>query len=46
MDQCKLIYIFIACLVIAMLIDVSLFIYNKKSELRKVKDIAKSYRRR
>lgn len=46
MNQCKLVYIFIICIGIAMLLEIGFFIYNKKSELKKVKSIVRSIRRR
>ena len=45
MEQCYLIYIFISCVVVAMLLDVGFFIMNKKNEMKKMKTIAKEIRR-
>jgi hypothetical protein len=45
MEQCHLIYIFIACVVVAMLLDVGFFLLNKKNEMRKMKTIAREIRR-
>lgn len=44
MDQCHLIYIFISCLIMAMLTEIGFFIINKKTELQKIKAIAKELR--
>jgi hypothetical protein len=45
MSQCNLIYIFIACVIAAMLLDVAFFIMNKKNEMKKIKSIAREIRR-
>lgn len=45
MKQCYLVYIFIACIVSAMLLDIGFFIVNKKGEMKKVKSIAREIRR-
>lgn len=45
MEQCNLIYIFIACVVVAMLLDIGFFMLNKKNEMKKMKSIAREIRR-
>lgn len=45
MEQCYLIYIFIACIIVAMLLDVGFFLMNKKTEMKKMKTIAREIRR-
>lgn len=45
MNQSHLIYIFISCIVIAMLLDIGIFIVIKKAEMKKVKNMAKEMRR-
>lgn len=46
MEQCYLVYIFISCIVVAMLLDVGFFFINKNDELRKIKMITKRMNRR
>lgn len=45
MQQCYIVYIFIACIIVAMLLDVGFFLFNKKSEMKKIKSIAREIRR-
>jgi len=43
MEQKYLIYIFIACIVAAMLFDVGFFLMNKRVELKKIRSMARDF---
>ena len=45
MEQRTIVFIFIACIIAAMLLDIGFFIINKKSEMKKMRSIAREIRR-
>lgn len=45
MEQCSIIYIFVACIVAAMLLEAGFFLMNKKTEMKKMRSLAKGMRR-
>lgn len=46
MDNCKLMYMLLACLVAAMFLEIGMYMYNRRTDLRKVKNMVKYSKRR